>query len=196
MSENGENGEKAVSQSSPSRAHKKFHPAKKAVPARQPVVIEWIDCPPTVIERVEFIADIMYALQWERGKTGKKLAKHWGIELSSIEKYAAEASRRVIGDRESAQRDITAVAHKLLLEALQSGSAKDAKMMGDLLAAVSGANAPQKQEIAHTLGEATPKTARDVMADVFKGDIGAGAREDAGPVPVPDSSALADPESD
>ena len=213
MSENGENGEISVSQSSESaRAGKNQGSKKVGRPvgrtnterANKPLPdihsFGLIECPNTVIERVDYIADVMAACAWETGKTGKVLAKHWGLSVSTVEGYSAEASRLIVADPTTWKRELATGAAKLYRQAIANGDARSAKMMADVLSEVTGAAAPTKQEIAHTIGEATPKTARDVMADVFKGDIGAGAREDTGPVPVPvpvaDSSALADPESE
>ncbi len=57
-------------------------------------------------------------------------------------------------------------AEAMFIAACHSGSAKDAKMMGDLLAAVTGANAPQKQELMLD-AVATPGRAKDIMAEAF-----------------------------
>jgi hypothetical protein len=91
----------------------------------------------------------MSELEWERGVTGIALAELWGISLSAVENYSAEASRLVTGDEHDARRDITAGARKLFRRAVSDGNAKDVKMMGDLWATVSGAKAPEKRE--HTV---------------------------------------------
>lgn len=91
----------------------------------------------------------MSELEWERGVTGVELAEVWGVSVSSVENYSAEASRLVTGDEHDARRDITAGARKLFRQAVAEGNAKDVKMMGDLWATVSGAKAPEKRE--HTL---------------------------------------------
>ena len=163
----------------------------KKQPAKKTLEIVWLtrdEIPPvpdTVSDRIEFIADTMSDLKWQRGKTGKLIANQWGLSVSTVEGYAAEASRLVIGNREVAQRDITAGAVKLFTAAVHIGDAKSAKMMGDLLAAVSGAAAPQKQEIAHSIGAATPKTAREVMATLFKGNVGENVAVDSDTLPEP-----------
>jgi hypothetical protein len=154
----------------------------KPVPAK--IDIDWltfeeiIDCPESVSERIDYIADTMSALRWQRGKTGKLIAKKWCLSQSTIDGYASEASRAISNPRDEAKATLVTGAEKLFIAAIKNGSAKDAKMMGDLLAAVTGANAPQKQEIAAVVGAATPKTAREIMASVFKGDVGKGVSEE------------------
>lgn len=178
-----EDKRKELSQSSPSRAHENSGPRKKSYrPKVQKEIVyvsfgELIDCPDTVSDRVDYIADIMSEMRWERGKSGKLIAKKWGLSLSTIEHYASEASRKIVVDRDTAMRVLTDGAMKLFQKSIVNEDAKSAKMMGDLLAAVSGANAPTKQELTHSLGEVTPKVARDIMSEAF-GDIGSGAVEE------------------
>ena len=119
----------------------------------------------TVEERVDHIASMMERLEWERGKTARVLAAEWGIAIPTVEGNAAEASRRVTGDRDEAARDITAGARRLFRDAVNSGNAKDAKAIGDLWASVSGANAPVKQEI--MMGAASPTDAARLVREAF-----------------------------
>lgn len=103
----------------------------------------------TVKDRVAYIREMMLRLEWVRGVTGPDLAPIWGVAESTVNNYAAEASRQVIGDEDEAKRDITAGARKLFKQAVEQGNSKAAKEMGDLWATVSGAKAPEKRE--HTV---------------------------------------------
>jgi len=129
-------------------------------------------CPP-VAQRVNIIAELMERLEWERGKTAVRLAAEWGVAVNTVEQSAAEASRRVIGDKDEAIRDITAGARALYRKAVQAGDAKAAKAIGDLWADIAGAKAPTKQETGVVLvdvGEATPAKAREIMGDLFSSE--------------------------
>jgi hypothetical protein len=160
-----------------SRARKNSAFKSKPKPARTvpEKLLVIIDKPDTVAERVDYIGDLMFEWQWERGKTGKKIAAHWGMSQSVIDDYATEASRRVIGDVNSIKRDVTAVASKLLFYSARAGNIGDVWKMADTLAKISGANSPTKQEMVIAVGDSTPKTAREIMSAVFKGDVGSEA---------------------
>lgn len=120
---------------------------------------------PTVEDRVDLIAGMMERLEWERGKSARVLAAQWGLAVPTVEGNAAEASRRVTGDRDEAARDITAGARRLFRQAVNDGNAKDAKAIGELWASVSGANAPVKQEI--MMGAASPTDAARLVREAF-----------------------------
>jgi hypothetical protein len=162
-----------------SRARKNSAFKSKPKPASSvPVIVTAIPpMPDSVSERVSVIADMMSELQWVKGKTGKLIAKHWGLSVSTVEGYSAEASRSLNSprDREEAKALLMTGAFNAFREAILAGDAKSAKMMGDLLADVTGASEPVKQELTHTLGDSTPKTAREIMSAVFKGDVGSEA---------------------
>ncbi len=131
----------------------------------------------TVRQRVAHIRGIMERLEWRRGVTGDDLAEQWGLSIKSIEAHASEASRQIVGDKDESARDITAGAVQLLQQALQAGDARAFKMMGDLLADISGAKAPARQEIAAALmdvNEATPSKARDMMRNLFSSQAAPG----------------------
>ena len=103
------------------------------------------DCE-TPAERVDYIADVMERLEWQRGKTGKSLAGIWGVAVSTVNNYAAEASRRVTADAEEAKRDISAGCRRLFKDAVDNCDAKSARAVGELWAAVSGAKAAERHE--------------------------------------------------
>lgn len=107
----------------------------------------------TVEERVDHIAGMMERFEWERGKSGKVLAEQWGLSLSTVEGNAAEASRRVTGDKDEIARDITLTAKELLRSARLANDPRGAKAMMDALMDVSGARAPAKQELTGKDGE-------------------------------------------
>jgi hypothetical protein len=97
-------------------------------------------------ERVDYIVDLMERLEWRRGKTAPELAAIWGVSVSAVENYSAEASRRVTADPDEARRDITAGCRKLFRDAVNEGDAKSARAVGELWATVSGAKAAEKHE--------------------------------------------------
>lgn len=57
----------------------------------------------TAREVVRRIMILMTRKQWKRGESAKECAKEWGMTVSLVEHYAAEASRHLdlIGDREA-----------------------------------------------------------------------------------------------
>lgn len=138
----------------------------------------------TVAERVEFIADVMENLQWTRGKTARELAAIWGISESRVQDLSAEASRLVTADASEARRDISAGCRKLFVDAVQNLDAKSAKAVGELWAAVSGAKAPEKHEVATV--EATPEAAAAKLKEIFRSNVNREVQEDTGEAP-PDS---------
>jgi hypothetical protein len=121
---------------------------------------------PTVEERVAHIVGIMERLEWERGKTGPKLAAEWGVSLSVVEKASAEASRRCTADAEEVRRDISVGGRQLMRDAVRDGRAGDFTKVGELLASVSGAKAAEKHLVGALEG-ATPSKAREVMSELF-----------------------------
>lgn len=102
--------------------------------------------PETVRERVQYIVGLMEALEYEKGKTIYELAAAWDLAESTIGTYSAEASRQVTGDEHEARRDITAACRAVLREAAKAKNARDVRAVGELLAKVSGAMAPEKTE--------------------------------------------------
>lgn len=166
---NDDNDEKVSPKSLDSRARDPQNKKSTKKSSTDNLLIDEIPVLSTVSERVDFIADLMYDLRWVTGKTGKLLAKAWNLDISTIQNYSSEASRRVTVDSESAKRDITAGALKLFAGAVKSNDAKSAAVIGKLLADVSGANAPIEQKIDI---ESTPDRARRLMATAFVGDVG------------------------
>lgn len=119
---------------------------------------------PTVRERVAYIVGLMERLEWDKRFHTPLLAERWGLAESTIQNYSAEASRFVTGDSESARRDITAGCRKLMRQALEDGSAKDFKAVGELLALVSGAKAPERHEVTAGVAASPAEAARLVRS--------------------------------
>lgn len=98
----------------------------------------------TVEERVNHIMAMMETLTFQRGKTCRALAEEWGFVLATVEAHAAEASRRVLGDKEQAReecvRDITAGARRLLRNAVIAKDAHAFKAVGSLWSDITGAS--------------------------------------------------------
>lgn len=121
--------------------------------------------PETTEERVNFIADMMENLSWERGKSARRLAKEWGLSEKTIQGYSAEASRRVVADAEDARRDITAGCRKLFRDSVNAMDARGARAVGELWATVSGAKAPERHQV--TTVEASPEAAAAAVREAF-----------------------------
>jgi hypothetical protein len=120
-------------------------------------------------ERVDFIAEVMTALKWERGKSGPPLARLWGVTEATVRDYAAEASRRVTADAEEVRREITVRGLGMLRAAHHDGQARDFAALGKLLADVSGANAPAKHEVLAGTLEPSPAEAARLVRERFGG---------------------------
>jgi hypothetical protein len=142
----------------------------------------------TVAERVAYIVGMMERLEWERGRSARKLAELWGLAKDTVEGHAAEAHRLVTADKDEAVRDITIGARKLFREAVQSGDAKSAKAIGDLWADVAGARAPTKQEIEARVTEgASPAEAARLVREQF-GEKASKAVDDGPAESVPETT--------
>lgn len=101
----------------------------------------------TVEQRVAHIVGMMERFEWERGKSAPVLAESWGLATATVEGHAAEAHRRVVADPDEVRRDITVGAKQLMKRAIATGDCQGWKAVGDLLASVSGAKAPEKREL-------------------------------------------------
>jgi hypothetical protein len=134
----------------------------------------------TVEQRIAHIVGMMERFEWVRGKSGPKLAAEWGVSLSVVEKASAEASRRCTADADEIRRDISLGGLELMREAIREKRPGDFTKLGELLATVSGAKAPEKHQIG-TLDGATPGRAREVMGELFGGVTPEGEKPDADP---------------
>jgi hypothetical protein len=135
---------------------------------------------PTVEERVSHIVGMMERFEWERGKSAVALAEKWALAVSTVEHSAAEASRRCTANAEEVARDISIGGRQLLRDAIRDGRPGDFTKVGELLATISGAKAPEKHQIG-TLDGATPGRAREVMGELFGGVTPEGEKPDADP---------------
>lgn len=57
--------------------------------------LEFPPLPDDRIGRVMVVEDLMLDLHWVTGKTGKQLARFWGVSEDMVAKYAGEASRNI-----------------------------------------------------------------------------------------------------
>jgi len=102
--------------------------------------------PDLTAERVDHIADLMRRLAWERGHTATLLAAEWGLAVSTVENYAAEAWRRVaagVKDPEVLRDDVSVFLRARLAKA---DSDKSVGILSDVLTRIQGARAPEKIE--------------------------------------------------
>jgi len=119
----------------------------------------------TVEERIAHIVGLMERFEWVRGKTAGLLAAEWGLSKSTVENYSAEAHRRIVGDKDEAVRDITLGARKLMKRAVAAGECRDFAAVANILADVSGAKAPTKQEV--SVGPVNSATAARFVREAF-----------------------------
>lgn len=100
---------------------------------------------------------MMRDFSWRTGVSGPGLALEWKLSRSSVEKYAAEASRRVraeFSDPAEVQRLTGAALAKVLHEASQDGDRRNVIRAAAELARIFGAVAPSRHEISgHRGGE-------------------------------------------
>jgi hypothetical protein len=136
------------------------------------------DLPP-VEDRVALICDMMRNMVWVRGRTGKELAKTWGLSEGTVSQYAAEAWRIVKAEVESPEtlRAELGVAMGAALR-MAHGQQNPTAMakVADVFAKISGAHAVQKSEV--VISEATPENARKIISNLFSG--GRGNKTDGG----------------
>lgn len=118
-------------------------------------------CPPDRAGRVEAIEDIMLALRWEKGKTGPRLAAAWGLTLSAVESYSAEASRNIVrnADPQAMRAKLATTLDRAIQQAVLTGELKAlaslAKTYADMLGLIQSSKvqvnvlqAPPVQEFA------------------------------------------------
>lgn len=78
----------------------------------------------TVEARIERICEMMRDLSFRTGKTTKMLAEEWGMSVSSVSKYANEASRRVRAEM-GEQADYVSVNVGIALQTVIDGALHD-----------------------------------------------------------------------
>lgn len=105
--------------------------------------------PDETAARVDHIVGLMRRLEWERGHTAGVLAAEWGLAVSTVENYAAEAWRRVsagVKDPEALRDDVSVFLRARLAKA---DSDKSVGILSDVLTRIQGARAPEKHEHTH-----------------------------------------------
>jgi|ERR1041385_5607751 hypothetical protein len=126
--------------------------------------------------RIERIADMMRAAEWQRGKSGKKLAAELGLDPHTIRMDAAIASRRVYAelmqDREAVGAQVGAALTVAIEGAVAKKDWKAVAQLSKVYADASGVSAPQRFEGAIGIGEATPADASRLVREVFGGSGG------------------------
>lgn len=120
--------------------------------------------------RIEHVCGMMRRLEWRTGESGPELAQAWGLSRSSVEKYAAEASRRVraeLSDPAEVQRLTGAALAKVLHEASQDGDRRNVIRAAAELARIFGAVAPARHEISgHRGGEIRIMGSVEIPAEI------------------------------
>ena len=108
----------------------------------------------TVEERVEWISDLMARGLWVTRATAKQLAAEWGVAKTTVEHYAAEASRRVRADRGTLDQVRDGQLSRLEMIVLQSIAKKEFRTAVapiEAAAKISGTLAAQKHEVSGVL---------------------------------------------
>ena len=108
----------------------------------------------TVDARVDHIADLMARGLWITRTSAKQLASEWGVSKTTIEHYAAEASRRVRADRGTLDQVRDGQLSRLEMIAIQAISKKEfrtAVAAIEAAAKISGTMAAQKHEVTGVL---------------------------------------------
>jgi hypothetical protein len=108
----------------------------------------------TVEERVEHIADLMSRGLWITRTTAKQLAAEWGVAKTTVEHYAAEASRRVRADRgtlDQVRDGQLARLEMIVMQAISKKEFRTAVAAIEAAAKISGTLAAQKHEVSGVL---------------------------------------------
>ena len=100
-------------------------------------------------ERMAHIVGLMAGQQWETGRTGPSLAREWGVPLSTVEGYAAVASKLVLAELggEDLRARILVGLESLGAEARRSGDFKTAGHLLAEMARISGVDAPTRVDV-------------------------------------------------
>jgi len=124
----------------------------------------------TVEEKVEHIADLMARGMYITRTTAKQLAAEWGVAKTTVEHYAAEASRRVRADRGTLDQVRDGQLAKLEMIVMQAISKKEfrtAVAAIEAAAKISGTLAAQKHEVSGMLLSAAWLELRGTIMDVL-----------------------------
>lgn len=114
-----------------------------------------VERPASPVEpRVEQIADLMARGMWVTRVSAKQLAQEWGVSKTTIEHYAAEASRRVRADRgtlDQVRDGQLAKLEMIVMQAIGKKEYRTAVAAIEAAAKISGTVAAQKHEITGVL---------------------------------------------
>lgn len=133
-------------------------------------------------DRVEYITSLMAERVWTPDtsrKLQKELSDAWGVAMSTVRNYSAEASHGMLADVRERRAELAKKAIETLVEVADS----KVEMPGDRSAKVAaskillefaGLDKPDEDKIQKhviaDIGEATPEKAREVMKGLF-GDV-------------------------
>jgi hypothetical protein len=126
-------------------------------PPKQPVTRATL---PSVAERIERIVAMMFALEWERGRSAPVLAQEWGLAVATVEGHAAEASRivaRSVADVDAVKADVAVTLLENLKRASSARKFGDVAKLGDVVTRVLGARAPEQHTVTMTEEQARAK---------------------------------------
>ena len=107
------------------------------------------ECPKTVAERVDFIAQIQSRGFYKKRTTARQLAAAWGLSKTTIEHYACEASRRVRADHDSIAEARTRALARLDHITVETLKDKDYRVAIDAIKttiSITGSAAPQRHK--------------------------------------------------
>lgn len=112
--------------------------------------------------RIGRIRDMMRTGEWVRGKSSAPLADEWGMAVSSVEGYAAEAWRRVCAEADDAEQARPTIAGTLAVSLEQAATERQYRAvaaLADTWSRVVGARAPERVEHAVVVAqyEALPR---------------------------------------
>jgi hypothetical protein len=108
--------------------------------------------PPTREERVQLCMRLIRRMKWRKGITDHNIARHWGVSVSLIHSYSAEAFRRVraeVTDPDSTGATVGVALDRVIREASTKGLAGHRSIIeaSKAWAAISGATAPTRIEV-------------------------------------------------
>jgi hypothetical protein len=105
--------------------------------------------PAEMASRIETIANMMRAGAWNRGRSAEGLAETWGVAVSTVENYSAEAWRRVCAESDDAAKARPTIAGTVstsMAQAAAAGNFRGVAALADVWSKVVGARAPEKHQ--------------------------------------------------
>lgn len=100
-------------------------------------------------DRIRSVVGLMAGQRWETGITGPSLAREWGVAESTVNGYAAVASKLVLAELggEDLRARILVGLESLGAEARRSGDFKTAGHLLAEMARISGVDAPTRVDV-------------------------------------------------